>query len=158
MILTNFNGTSPRKYPFSVLKTMVMVSKSKNSRIGSHQGPEYVLSNEQKSVKMVKSVILTSSKEGSIQGFILNFSSELGLLLVQYVLIARKNFLEAQWMGSRSHFWWKFSYQIGENRNFRKNRDFCCLWHTFTLLFNSINEYFVTMYYFYSVLTYHKSI
>ena len=71
---------------------MVMVSKSKNGRIRSHQGPEYVLSNEQKSVKMVKSVILTSSKGGSIQGCILNFSSELGLLLVQYVLIARKKF------------------------------------------------------------------
>ena len=96
MILTNFNGTAPRKYPFCVLKTMVMVSKSKNGRIGSHQGPEYVLSNEQKSVKMVKSVILTSSKGGSIQGCILNFSSELGLLLVQYVLIARKIFWEAR--------------------------------------------------------------
>ena len=36
----NSNGTAPGRYPFCVLKMVVMVSKSKNGRIRSHQGPE----------------------------------------------------------------------------------------------------------------------
>ena len=77
----------------------------------------------------------------SIQGCILKIVSELRLYLVQYVLITRKKFWEAESLGSWSHFWQKLTYQIGENRYFRQN---CGFLHLLLLLFKLINEYCLT--------------
>ena len=65
--------------------------------------------------------IFTLPLGDSIQGCILKIVSELRLYLVQYVLITRKKFWEAESLGSWSHFWQKLTYLISENRYFRQN-------------------------------------